>query len=359
VGLDGKETGENGDDPTDEYDALNHATGLAHNHRFDDGEPYDDVGLDGLPGTGDYGEDDGKFTYTPAMERALNDSPTRWYNRMSDTMANRLDIWMDAGIRDFINSAQITNNLFGAIKARIPDTRLYRDFAGLGNLPVSGTYLFTNVDFSASAMGRNAYLLYGDPAICPGSDAEDGNGNHVGPGNVVIQRLLSLFAFVDARMPGGDRTYINAPSAADDTGGDFSQHLRLETYPSTALGRPQNYGLVLPPGYFYPENNNKTYPVIYFLHGQGQNAADMVALGAIFMGYMYQSANGMDKSDMQKFILVFADGDCLREFGECHTGNFYSNFVGSTGNGPQFETAFLELMRHVDGTFRTKKPEVH
>lgn len=358
VGPDGKEAGEAGDDPSDEYVALTNPGGRANNFRFDLGEPYEDVGLDGIPGTGDFGEGDGKLTLTPALERALNDSPTRWYNRMSDSMVNRIDVWMDAGIRDFINSAQITNNLFGAIKARVPDSRLYRDFSDLADLPPGWQYLFTGVDFSTANLGRNAYLLYGNPDICPGSDA-DGNGNHVGPPNVVINRLLTLFAFVDARMPGGDRSYINAPSAADDVGGDFGQHLKMETYPSTALGRAQEYGIVLPPGYFYEENAGRGYPVIYFLHGQGQSARDMVASGAIFMGYMFQSANSYEKSDLQKFILVFADGECREELGECHTGNFYSDFQGTNGNGPKFEQAFLELMRHVDTNYRTRKPEVH
>ena len=361
VGVDGKATGEMGDDPMDDYDYLNNPAGTENNLRHDEGEPFDDNGLDGVPNTGDYGEGDGLYTMTPALERALADSPTRWFNAMEDAMVQRLDVWMDAGIRDFINSAQITNQLFGAIKAREADTRMYRDFSGLAQLPLGFQYQFTDVDFSASSIGRNAYTLYGNPGICPGSDDNLGDGNHVGPANQVIQRLLTLFAFVDARMPGGDRSYINSSSAADDHPDGFSAHLRLETYASAALGHAQEFGLVLPPGYFYPENADKRYPVIYFLHGQGQSAQDMIASGAIFMGYMHQSSlpNVFDRSDLQKFILIFADGECQESNDDCHTGNFYSDFVGPTGNGPQYEQAFLELMRHVDVTYRTRMPEVH
>jgi len=358
-GADGKDTGEVGNDPMDDFDPYTNITGLAHNARYDEGEPYDDVGLDGVANSGDYGEGDGLFTMAPNLERALNDSPTRWFDQMSDNMARRLDVWMDAGIRDFINSAQITNRLFAAIKRRDADARLYHDFADLADLAPGEGYLMTSVDFSPQSMGRNAYLLYGNPSFCPGIDAVDGDGNHVGRPNQVVDRLLTLFGFVDARMPGGDRSFINAESAADDHPDGFLAHLKLETYASQALGRPQEYGLVLPPGYFYDFNATKRYPVIYFLHGQGQNARDMVALGAIFMGYMFQSADSsvLDRSDMQKFILVFADGEC--QGSECFTGNFYSNFVGRDGNGPQFETAFLELMRHIDANYRTRLPEVH
>jgi len=359
VGVDGIADGESGDDANDTFHYLDNPLGLSGNYRYDVGETFEDTGLDGVPGTLDFGEGDGVYTMTPALERAILDSPTRWYERMSEPMAKRLDVWMDAGIRDFINSAQITNHLFGAIKARNPDSKIHRDFSGLANLPPNTSYSFTAADFSPSSIGRNAYLLYGKENLCPASDSNFGDGNHVGPADQVINRILTLYAFADARMPGGDRTYINDPGAADDHPLGFSGHIKLETYQSTTLGRAQEYGVVLPPGYFYPENADKTYPVVYFLHGQGQSAQDMVGSGAIFMGYMHQSSlpNKYDSSDMQKMILVFADGECHGN--DCHTGNFYSNFQGIEGSGPQFEEAFLELIRHMDATYRTKKPEIH
>jgi hypothetical protein len=361
VGLDGKDSGAPGDDPTDEHHYLNNPTGQAHNHSYDEGEPFDDHGLDGVPDTADYGEGDGIFTMTPSLERVLADSPTRWYRSMSGAMVKRLDVWMDAGIRDFINSAQITNQLFGAILSRTSDddTRYFQDFSGLAQLPPGELYDFHQVDFSPSSIGRNSYVLYGDPAICPGTDENFGDGNHVGPANVVINRLLTLFKFADSRMPDGDYTFINSDSVADDHPEGFAAHLKMETFPSKALGRDQPYGVVLPPGYFYPENEEKRYPVVYFLHGQGQSAEDLIASGAVFLGYMFQSSlpNVFDRSDLQKLILVFADGECRSD--DCHTGNFYSNFVGVDGNGLKFEDAILELMAHVDETYRTRAPEVH
>ncbi|MEW5849398.1 MAG: hypothetical protein AB2A00_11320 [Myxococcota bacterium] len=361
VGTDGKADDEAGDELTDDYHYLDNPAGLSGNHRYDEGEPFDDDGLDGIPNTGDYGEGDGEFTMTPALKRALEDSPTRWYLRMSDAMVQRMDVWMDAGIRDFINSAQITNNLFGAIRMRnnAENTRYYKDFSGLANLPPGNNYDYHEVDFSPSSLGKNAYLLYGNPAICPGHDSTLGDGNHVGPADQVINRLLTLFKFVDERMPGGDWEYINSPSAVDDHPDGFDAHLKMETYHSEALGREQEYGIVVPPGYYYPENAEKRYPVVFFLHGQGQSARDLLASGFVFLGAMHQSSRTdiLDRSDLQKMFLVFADGEC--KLGDCHTGNFYSNFQGVNGDGKQFEQAFLELMQHIDASYRTKAPEVH
>jgi hypothetical protein len=359
VGPDGKAAGEPGDDPTDAYHFLHNPAGRAGNHRYDDGEPFEDVGLDGLPDTGDHGEGDGLFTLSPGMERALADGPRAWFQRMDPRMSGRVDLWMDAGLRDFINSAQVTHQLFAAVLDRHPDSRLHAGFHGLSGRSRGSNYDFTHVDFSPASVGRNAFLLYGDPDVCPGSDVVNGTGNHAGPAEEVLDRLMTLFAFVDARMPGGDRTYINSESTVDDHPDGFQAHVRMETYASTALGRDQEYGIVLPPGYHYPENAEKRYPVIYFLHGQGQSAENMLGSWPIFLGAMHQSSRTGEytHSDLQKLILVFADGKCRGD--ECHTGNFYSDFVGVNGGGGRFESAFLELMRHVDGSYRTRFPEVH
>ena len=47
------------------------------------------------------------------------------------------------------------------------------------------------------------------------------------------------------------------------------RYLGSSTYESQSLKRTQNYSFILPPGY-YDEENIDDYPVLYFLHGQGQ-----------------------------------------------------------------------------------------
>ena len=37
--------------------------------------------------------------------------------------------------------------------------------------------------------------------------------------------------------------------------------------------------IVLPPGYFDPENAGLEYPVVYFLHGYGMEPTDLEGLG--------------------------------------------------------------------------------
>lgn len=335
---------------TPPYHYLHNPTGLAGNGVHDPGEPFADDGLDGVPGTGDWGEGDGRFTMTPAFRRMVEDSPTTHLLRLPDAMVERMDVWMDAGIRDFLNSAQVSNRLFGALRARVSDSRMYGDFGSLLGLSVGG-YRFQDVDFSAGGVGRNAYVLYGDPTVCPGT-AVNGDGNHVGSSTQLLNRMYSTLAFVDARLPDGDRSTSRSDSTADHPDG-LAAHMMMRTFPSEVLGEDQPYGVVLPPRYYAPENTERRYPVVYLLHGQGQSAQGILSTGLLLLSLMNVSTTAdATRSDLQKMIVVFPDGKCRR--GECHSGNFFADFV----DGPRHETAFLELMRHVDETYRTRPPQV-
>lgn len=62
------------------------------------------------------------------------------------------------------------------------------------------------------------------------------------------------------------------------------------------------------------------------------------------------------RADWQKMIIVLADGECRP--GECHTGTFFVDHQGIGGERIAHGEAFLELMREIDGTLRTKPPEM-
>ena len=98
--------------------------------------------------------------------------------------------------------------------------------------------------------------------------------------------------------------------------------------------------------------------LLYFFHGQGQDAEGMVAAGLILWGFMKESSRpdriAEGKTDLQRAIMVFVDGECHGD--ECYTGNFYADFEGLPRQDRNFESAFYELVRHVDATYRTKQP---
>jgi S-formylglutathione hydrolase FrmB len=134
------------------------------------------------------------------------------------------------------------------------------------------------------------------------------------------------------------------------------------TPPTT--GRATPYAIFLPPGYDDPANAARRYPVVYFLHGYGQEPDDLVILSAVFETYMLDS--GLPEEErFQKFIIVYVDGRCRPNVdgvpvpagGDlCEGGTFYMD--APAGGYARMETNLLELMDHIDTIYRTRAPEM-
>jgi len=115
---------------------------------------------------------------------------------------------------------------------------------------------------------------------------------------------------------------------------------------------------VLPPGYDDPANAGRRYPVMYFLHGQGQESEQLLASGILFFGYMAGSTRDdtmrRRESDWGKFIIVFPDSTCRET--DCSSGNFNANHKGLANDGPKYMDSIYELMAHVEQTYRVAVP---
>jgi hypothetical protein len=347
----------NPDPAGDDWDPLTNPDGLEGNFIFDEGETFTDNGLDGVAATGDFGEDNGVYDLSPTLARTFERSPSRYYAQMDDEQVDRLDVWMDAGIRDFINTAQISNALFSQIKKRVPDAQTFANFDTLPGISPETGYAYYFPDYSRDAMGQVAYLHYGNPRVCPGSDDILGDGNHVGPD--IVHRLYTLFGFMSARMPAQGRDVaINGLLSELSPTGSLADFGFMDEYESDVLARPNEYGVLLPPDYYI--NPDERYPVLYFFHGQGMSAQDMVLAGLALWGPMNQSARDdrlLDNvTDFQRAIIIWVDGECRGD--DCWTGNFYADFEGLPREDRRYEQAFLELMKVVDERYRTKAPEL-
>jgi hypothetical protein len=166
-------------------------------------------------------------------------------------------------------------------------------------------------------------------------------------------------AFASARFPDGDFSVLNGSlSELGSPNASLTDFVVTDHFQSAALGRSQEYVVVLPPDYFlHPEAR---YPVFYFLHGQGQSATGLAAVALLLLSPQMTSSDEAKtragKSDWQKMIVVFADGQC--HVGECHTGSFYLDHRGLDGDGVKAGEAFFELMRLVEERYRAKVPRV-
>jgi hypothetical protein len=223
---------------------------------------------------------------------------------------------------------------------------VYESFSILSGDVSDASYDFTQIPWQD--LPKNGYLRYGNPDATA-TEINGGDGRHVGTPNQIIYRVETAFGWLDRRLPDGDR------SDAFD-GGKIMKGL---SFTSPRTGRVNPFALFLPPGYDKPENASKRYPVVYMLHGYGQQPDDLVDLSAIIANHMI--ATEPLASRIQKFIMVYADGRCspmhdgvpvLAGGDGCERGTFYMD--APLGGTARMELNLLDLMDYIDTTYRTK-----
>ncbi|MEO8699871.1 MAG: alpha/beta hydrolase-fold protein [Kofleriaceae bacterium] len=346
----------NPDPNHDNFHWQRNPRGTEGNDDFEPGEPFEDVGLDGVAGTCqagsgancyDFGEGDGTWTLSPNVQRWYEHDVITRVAALTDTERAHMRFWFDAGIRDFLNNSVSVNTGVGQLSGVFDlPFGMYDGFRPLAATGTENTYDFTNVPWQD--VPRHGYVRYGDPDATD-SQIMNGDGRHVGTPVQIINRATTAFAWLDKQWPDGDR---------EDTldGGTLIKDL---TFVSPTTGRDSPYGLFLPPGYEEPANADHRYPVVYFLHGYGQEPQDLVDLSAVFANYMISEQP--IEYRFQKFIIVYLDGRCRPQkdgvpvdpTGDlCEGGTFYTD--APMGGTARMEQNMLDLMDHINATYRTK-----
>ena len=362
----GYDAATNPDPNGDDYHYLWNPTGTENNWRYDAGEPFEDVGIDGVamsvggcPAKSgvqncyDYGEGNGVFDYTPNQANWRKHDPRTNLEALSATDLARLDTWYDAGIRDFFNAQVATNSLMGALQAQGQPLRVWDGFPSLtGGAPANELAFDVNhIDWAAS--GRHVYVRYGNPDASDAVVQSTGDGRHVGTATQAVHRAQSLLYYLASRWPGGDRALAPVDSA--------QSHIQAMFHSSA--GRDSPYSVILPPGYFQPSSANTRYPVLYFMHGYGMDPEGIAQLSLIAQNAMIDSRQS-DSTRMQKFIIVLVDARCrpggdlangpLPASGDlCEEGTFYTDHAEGTARA---ETELMELQDYIDASYRTKTP---
>jgi hypothetical protein len=356
----------NPDPARDNFHWQRNPRGTEGNDDFDVGEPFEDVGLDGVAGTCqvgdtppqgvagcyDFGEGDSTWTLSPNVQRWYDHDVVTRVGALTQTDRDHMRFWFDAGIRDFLNNSVSVNTGVGQLSG-VYDLSfgMYDGFFPLSRDGTENTFDFTTVKWDEQP--RHGYLRYGDP------DASEekinlGDGRHVGTPVQIINRVTTAFAWLDKQWPDGDR---------EDSRGAGTL-IKDQTFLSPTTGRDSPFGLFLPPGYDAPENANRRYPVVYFFHGYGQEPQDLVDLSAVFANYML--AEQPLEYRFQKFIIVYVDGRCRPQVDDvpvdptgdaCEQGTFYTD--APLGGPARMEQNLLDLMDHIDATYRTKPSAVH
>jgi endo-1,4-beta-xylanase len=114
--------------------------------------------------------------------------------------------------------------------------------------------------------------------------------------------------------------------------GDAPEGVQHGTFHSKANNVEVGYNILLPPGYPEAANAQRRYPVVYYLHGGRPGGEDKSVSLASVVGANMRAAK------VPPMIYVFVNGGKLSHY----------DHEGSLG-----ETAFLELIPHIDKTYRT------
>lgn len=367
-------SGATGDPNHDNYDPDTNALGTQDDWLREDGEAYRDDGLDGVPGTGDVGEGNGKFDLAAGVTRFLAHDGRANLRKLDPSARARLSVLVDGGIRDVFNLGVMSRHLFAFVKAIRGTTPVgeYRDFIEIPGMKDRRTGTFNPWNaLWATKVPRDVEVLYGKDNPTP-DDILEGEGDHVGTPGEAVNRFNTMFNWAAATWP-----HLERP-ATPFGGATASERQRVESFDSAALGAKWEYALALPPGYDAAENADKRYPMVLMLHGYGMSPKDFMGTALITDSYVTDT-----DVKFRPMIMVFPNGRCCyvnsitgakdcRETDEngvdidnagpgwkreCQSGSFYVNRSGyDSTDQSKYGDAMFELMEHIDSKYRTLKP---
>jgi len=369
----GYDAATNPDPAGDDYDPQYNPLGSEGNRVWDDGEPFEDVGLDGVkcPAAGtckfDVGEGNGKFDMSKGLQtffardgrmqiEGYKFAGTPAGGPWDDKALDNLDYYSDGGIRDIFNWGTVGYHYMGAFAAKNRPAVYFNDWEYLPNVDLTSCKLavksdcFDPKEVDWTAMPKSVYLRYGN-IDATNRMIEKGDGQHVGYADQVFRRIQTGLYYVGSRWPDADRAYIEDPQ--DGNSPEPCKDTKSCTYSfKDSSGRAGPVTVILPPGYHTESAKGMKYPVVYFLHGYGQTPEDLQAFVLLVSPFMGQGLSSR-ATRLQKMIMVFVDGRCRGDSKdpECVRGTFYVDSVRD--KGPKMDKYFLDLMKHVDTTYRT------
>jgi hypothetical protein len=362
-------SGQTGDPNSDDFDPVKNPLGTEQNFLRDEGEAYEDFGLDGVANTEDYGEGNGKYDDGPNRQNWLKSDFRQNYMKWSEQERKNIDVYADGGIRDVFNFGLSADMMTSATRALEPqDSKRYTQYEQMPSMegqPWDTLGGFQPLDINFALVGRNLFIRYGKENAT-NEEYRKGDGDHVGtPGQVLnrFQLFVKWMSFHWERV-------LGEPGVASGNG----QRLEI-TYFSEKLGAYRNFGIALPPGYDDPKNANVRYPVFTLGHGYGMDSAGMTDINLIFDGFSQNGSIipmiGVYPSGRCCFVKPDGTRDCRETdettgeelekrpgyVRECRKGNFYVNRQGfSAGDATAYGDSMFEIFDYVDKNFRTLAP---
>ena len=300
------------------------------NWMLDPVETYYDWGLDGVQGTGDYGENDGEFTHNPNHDNYFAEDPLSRANSLSFATLQGLNLYIDAGTEDEFQFNIHADNFVETLNDRglvfRSENGFPVDFPGISHFNEKRVY----VRYPGGHVGfdeENIGLSF--------EQAQQGIEGAI----VVANRFTTLFSFVSDHFTGGDFGTNLLELAL------YPSKMEVASFASSSLNRTMKFGIYLPPGYSRSRTNY--YPVLYLLLGYNMSADGMTNS---WMKAVLDSL--ILTGEMQKTIIVIPDGlNYKNQNGQ--KGHFFVNQIDQE-RGDDFKDYFFNLVTFIDTFYKTK-----
>jgi hypothetical protein len=231
----------------------------------DPGEAFTDIGLDGVPATADFGESNGAFDYDPDRARWLAEDPTtRLAGRDADRV-NDLRYYFDVGTQDLLGFDRHYQNLVAVLQGKGVEVTVQEGFEGsCTSVP----------EYPQRALlVRYAGGHVGIPEI-DDLDEELRNGD-LCSSVAVWQRLLSMIGYLSSSFADGDFGLGGSRPTGDVLTADVPSPALTPAGAAVAVRRVVVYR---PPAFF---NTTRSFPIVYFLGGYGQDPEDFERVGLL------------------------------------------------------------------------------
>ena len=331
---------------------------------------------------GDPGEGDGKYTESIGLanfyandahgiiSRRVTDVPGRSVHRRR---ARRIDILSDGGVRDLFNFAAVANHFTGQLFGRrgadglpLRSVAFYNGFHFLPGEPAGQAELLQPVRHPLGGRrGHAERSLRRSRCARARSSSATATGSTSARAAQLLYRLETAFFFAGNRWTDADRRPTEEARenprrrrSASSASTARSPGTARRSSRGRARGAPAPSRSRCRPGYALKQNveQNVRYPVLYVLHGYGQDPRDLEAVAVVHQ-QLHERAERSYATRLPKFIIVYVDGRCrVGADGkpECIRGTFYMN--SARPDGAQLDEWFDEVTEYVDQNYRTMPP---
>ncbi len=305
------------------------------NGSYDQGEQYDDFGLDGVNGTSDDGEANGEYDVNPRIATWLKHSPVRQIQSGDINTDSRFKgaMYLDCGVSDFWGCSNHVASMVNAIDTAYeaaPTPSLFHclEFG-------TGIYngFFSNYPYPTEPIWftqKNAALYWESE-----SDPAD---NHLGSESTQVARWSHVLSFLSERLPNG---YFG------DSPNDSTVYYETHSFTSPTLGEDveMDYSILLPAGYYNTRNRWKTYPVLIVLLDQDQKVDDLMDL-------IETQASLAADGFAQQVLMVLLEGDRDQGHGEGY--HFFLDQESDEYSGDYRDMIISDLIEHMETRYRAK-----